>query len=225
MYGYDYISISHFLIFFELVVNLIDSMFVFFQMEKVRLEIEDRRKRHSRRLIAAVEESLVKRLKAKEEEIEKIGNMNWALEERLKSLCMENQIWRDLAQTNEANANALRNNLEQVLSQVKTEQRQNRISPCSDFVETAEWAAAAAESCCGSTTGGDRDNEEVEKQRREAEDSDRNTRCCRNCRKEEETVLLLPCRHLCLCTTCVSSLHTCPICKSNKNASVHVNFS
>ncbi|KAJ1406810.1 hypothetical protein SESBI_24785 [Sesbania bispinosa] len=41
------------------------------------------------------------RLKAKKE-IEKIGKLNWALEERVKSLCMENQIWRELAQTNEA---------------------------------------------------------------------------------------------------------------------------
>lgn len=65
-------------------------------MEKVRMEIEESRKRHSRRVIEAVEVGMIKRLKAKEEEIEKIGKLNWALEERVKSLYIENQIWRDL---------------------------------------------------------------------------------------------------------------------------------
>ncbi|PWA95461.1 zinc ion binding protein [Artemisia annua] len=82
--------------------------------EKVRLEIEERRKRNSRRIIAAVEEGISKRLRAKEEEIIKIAKLNWALEEKVKSLCVENQIWRELAQTNEATANTLRNNLKQL---------------------------------------------------------------------------------------------------------------
>ncbi|KAK2989194.1 hypothetical protein RJ640_007095 [Escallonia rubra] len=86
------------------------------QTDKVRLEIEKRRKRNSRRIIAAVEYRMMTRLRAKEEEIEKIGKLNWALEERVKSLCVENQICRDLAQTNEATANALRSNLEHVLA-------------------------------------------------------------------------------------------------------------
>ncbi|KAL6314988.1 hypothetical protein AAG906_029211 [Vitis piasezkii] len=197
--------------------------FISQHMERVRLEIEERRKRHSRRIIAAVEAALMKRLKAKEEEIENIGKLNWALEERVKSLCEENQIWRDLAQTNEANANALRNNLEQVLSQVKTEQRQSRISPCPEYIEM-EWAEEA-ESCCGSTSGGDGDCDRENEEKESREMDDRNMRWCRNCRKEEASVLLLPCRHLCLCTICGSTLHTCPICKSNKNASVHVNLS
>lgn len=191
-------------------------------MEKVRAEIEERRKRHWRRMIGAVEEPLMKRLKAKEEEVEKMGKLNWALEERVKSLCVENQIWRDLAQTNEANANALRSNLEQVLSQqVKTTEQQ---PPCSDYVEM-DWAEEA-ESCCGSTSGGgENNNKEVESGAVGVEEEMERRRRCRNCRMEEATVLLLPCRHLCVCTLCDSSLTTCPICNSKKTATVHVNLS
>lgn len=193
--------------------------------EKVRLEVEERRKQQSRRLIAAVEEGITKRLKAKEEEIEKIGKLNWALEERVKSLCIENQIWRDLAQTNEATANALRTNLEQVLSQVKDVHHSG-----AGLDDEAEAAAAAltddAQSCCGSSGGveerctlaGSRGEREWAKDKEIG-------RWCRNCGKEESCVLLLPCRHLCLCTVCGATLHTCPVCKSNKNASVHVNMS
>ncbi|KAK6154530.1 hypothetical protein DH2020_008778 [Rehmannia glutinosa] len=197
--------------------------------EKVRMEIEERRKRYSRRIAAAVEENVMKRLKAKEEEIEKIGKLNWALEERVKSLCVENQIWRDLAQTNEATANALRCNLEQVLAQVQDEQHQQR--------QRAEDADIMddAHSCCGSNL--------EETDRRTLADSastgahgrdftnisdgciaPRN-RMCRSCEREESCVLLLPCRHLCLCTVCGSTLHTCPVCNSTKTASVHVNLS
>ncbi|KAI3466335.1 hypothetical protein Pfo_022998 [Paulownia fortunei] len=204
--------------------------------EKVRMEIEERRKRYSRRIAAAVEESIMKKLKAKEEEIVKIGKLNWALEERVKSLCVENQIWRDLAQTNEATANALRCNLEQVLARVQDEQQQQRQQR-----QRAEEADLMddAHSCCGSnveeidrrtlaesasTEARDRDCTNISDGCIAPSNSIRN-RMCRSCEKEESCVLLLPCRHLCLCTICGSTLHTCPVCNSTKTASVHVNLS
>ncbi|EPS62926.1 zinc ion binding protein, partial [Genlisea aurea] len=166
--------------------------FVALHTERLRLEMESRRRRSSRRIAAAVVENVSRRLKAKEEEIEKIGKLNWVLEERVKSLSLENQIWKDLAQTNEATANALRCNLQQLLSQVH---------------ETSGAAAGDddAESCCGSTAG------------------DFN-RLCRNCCETESCVLLLPCRHLCLCDACASSTNACPVCQALKTGSIHVNL-
>lgn len=229
------------------------------QMEKVRLELEEKRKRQARRIIEAIEIGMMKRLKAKEAEIEKMGKLNWALEERVKSLCVENQIWRDLAQTNEATANALRTNLEQVLAQVKDDR--TRVADDDDN-EDATVARAGpalflddAQSCCGSTGGGDEEDDANNHHQNETrqgtmegcwrtvaagcavvKDKDEegtsgggggseSRRLCRNCGKEESCVLILPCRHLCLCTVCGSTLHTCPVCKSFKNASVHVNMS
>ncbi|KAL8461956.1 hypothetical protein ACS0TY_033154 [Phlomoides rotata] len=193
--------------------------------EKVRIEIEERRKRYSRRITAAVEENIMKKLKAKEAEIEKIGKLNWALEERVKSLCVENQIWRDVAQSNEATANALRCNLEQVLAQFQDEQDLHR----------ADNGPAAlmddAQSCCGSNF--DEIGPTVRSPTTDREHTSNvndlcigaRDRMCRSCGKEESRVLLLPCRHLCLCTFCGSSLHTCPVCNTPKTASVHVNLS
>jgi len=207
-------------------------------MEKVRIEIDHTRKRQAKRIIEAIEVGVMKKLKAKEEEIEKIGKLNWALEEKVKSLCMENQIWRDLAQTNEATANALRCNLEQVLAQ-------------RGMVDDGAAAAVAlmddAQSCCGSTDEeGEGEGEKVvgwqtiaagcawvKDKEEDKEDGgcgktmigESNGRLCRNCGMEESCVLILPCRHLCLCTVCGSTLHICPICKSFKTTSVHVNMS
>lgn len=184
--------------------------FVSLHMERVRFEIEERRKRQARTIVEAIEHGLAKRLRAKEEERERIGKMNHALEERVKSLSVENQIWRDLAQSNEATANNLRNNLEQVLAQVN------------DLTNGAGLLGNAAgdddddaQSCCGSSSGGE------EAVRRTVAPG----RMCRNCGEGESCVLVLPCRHLCLCGVCGSSVHTCPICRSPKNASVHVNMS
>lgn len=177
-------------------------------MERVKYEIEEKRKRQARTIMEAIEQGLVKRLRVKEEERNRIGKVNHALEERVKSLSVENQIWRDLAQTNEATANHLRTNLEQVLAQVKD----MRGAGLDNNVE-AENEEDDAQSCCGSSSGGG------------GEETVKTAKMCRNCGEEESCVLLLPCRHLCLCGVCGSSVHTCPICRSPKNASVHVNMS
>ncbi|KAI6690208.1 hypothetical protein NL676_027036 [Syzygium grande] len=139
-------------------------------MEKLRAEMDEQRKSQARRLAESIGQGLAKRLRAREEEIEKIGKLNYALEERIKSLCIENQIWRDLAQANEATANALRTNLEQVLAQVRTAAADDA-GETADLDDDAAPAAAAAshrrnggaddnalmedaQSCCGSSGGG-----------------------------------------------------------------------
>ncbi|KAJ1404667.1 Zinc finger, RING-type [Sesbania bispinosa] len=194
-------------------------------MEKVRVELEEKRKRQARRLMEEIEVGMMKRLKAKDEEIEKIGKLNFALEERVKTLCIENQIWRDLAQTNEATANALRTNLEHVLAQLRDDGEDATVVP-----PAAAPVEEDAESCCGSNDVGWRTvaSDAYDKSNREGTSriamNNETRRLCRNCGKEESCVLILPCRHLCLCTLCGSTLHTCPICKSYKNASVHVNM-
>ncbi|GMJ05389.1 BOI-related gene 3 [Hibiscus trionum] len=194
-------------------------------MEKMRVEMEEKRKRQARKIVEAIGGGVMKKLRAKEEEIEKIGKLNWALEERVKSLCMENQIWRDLAQTNEATANALRTNLEQVLAAAQLKDERTRGVEEAAAVQAAGDEVDDAQSCCGSSW-------EVEKLRTSATTAEEGGisgggagRLCRNCGKEESCVLLLPCRHLCLCTGCGSTVHICPVCKSTKNASVHVNMS
>lgn len=163
------------------------------------MELEEQRKRQSRMLVAAIQETVVKKLKEKEQEIQRIGKINWMLQEKVKSLCVENQIWREMAQTNEAAANSLRTNLEQVLAHVNDNHRHGGAAAADD-----------AESCCSSN---------------EVENDATVGKMCNECGVRESVVLLLPCRHLCLCTVCGSVLHNCPLCHSGINASVHVNFS
>ncbi|WOL15391.1 putative BOI-related E3 ubiquitin-protein ligase 3 isoform X1 [Canna indica] len=177
-------------------------------VEKVRLEMMERLKRFLRRILAAVEEGLSKRLKAKDEEIDRMSKLNWALEERIKSLCMENQMWRDLAQSNEAAAEVLRTNLEQALAAAQVKAEEEAAAIAIDDVESC---------CCGDNNGVD----EADKGR----ESNAIRRVCRCCRQREPTVLLLPCRHLCVCAACGPAIMACPICNCSKNGSVLVNMS
>ncbi|XVF40040.1 hypothetical protein PTKIN_Ptkin01aG0080400 [Pterospermum kingtungense] len=201
--------------------------------EKVRLELEERRKRQSRMFITTIQEGVMRKLKEKDEEIQRMGKLNWVLQERVKSLYVENQLWRDLAQTNEATANSLRTNLEQVLAHVSEERH---ASAAVGGGAAAAALADDAESSCGSSDEGWRKVVPPQPQGQQgvggsgAQDKAavvvNNNRKCRKCGEKESSVLLLPCRHLCLCTMCGSTLvGTCPVCDSLTNASVHVNMS
>ncbi|PWA74197.1 Zinc finger, RING-type [Artemisia annua] len=182
--------------------------------EKVRLAIQVTRQRNSMRLIAAAQEGIKNKLRSKDDEIVKMSKLNYALEEKVKSLNVENQIWQQMAQSNEATANVLRLNLQQLLTQIQQQQQQQQTA---NDVEDNE-------SCCGSNY-----EEEHHGNNNGTTTIDNNgdtlNRLCRNCGIVESCVLLLPCRHLCVCSTCESSINFCPICKSLKNATLHVNMS
>lgn len=183
---------------------------LFEQAEKVRMELKEQKMRHSRMLLGAIQEAMAKKLREKDEEIQRIGKLNMVLQERVKSLCVENQIWRELAHTNETTANYLRSNLEQVMAHVGEERH----------VAAAAAVADDAQSSCGSNGAVDAGEDTAATA---AAVGGRNM--CKNCGVRESIVLLLPCRHLCLCTICGSTIHNCPVCDSGMDASVHVNLS
>ncbi|CAN1810209.1 BOI-related E3 ubiquitin-protein ligase 1 [Linum perenne] len=175
--------------------------FVAEHTQRVRIEMEERRRRQSRMLVAAIQDGITKKMKEKDDEILRIGKLNWLLQEKVQTLCVENQLWRELAQTNEATANSLRSNLEQVLAHDR---------------DCAAVAADDAASSCGEAARDDNNDEEGECNRKGM---------CKKCGERESGVLLLPCRHLCLCTVCGSTLvGDCPVCNSAMNGSVHVNM-
>lgn len=185
--------------------------------KKMRMELEERQKQQTRTLVSAIGQGVMKKLQEKDDHIQKMLRMNLALQDRVKNLFVENQLWKDLAQTNEATVMSLRCNLEQVLTQVS----EDRHFPVAGNVDLAEEAES-----CGSSGHG----EEVFARRRVGgnapADGGVGNRMCRKCGERESCVLLLPCRHLCLCTVCgTTSQSTCPVCNASMNATVHVNVS
>ncbi|XP_058730633.1 E3 ubiquitin-protein ligase BOI-like [Vicia villosa] len=169
--------------------------------ENLRTEIHKLTMKQARMLQCVIHDSMVKKLKQKDEAIEDLANVQLMLQERVKTLISENQIWREMAMTNETTVNSLRIELEKVMQDSESHQQRNG---CDDAEE--------AESSC-------RSNCHVEVEKKVA-----GKWMCKQCGVNRSELLLLPCRHLCLCTVCGSGILNCPLCASAVNASVQVNF-
>ncbi|XP_050233106.1 BOI-related E3 ubiquitin-protein ligase 1-like [Mercurialis annua] len=178
--------------------------------QKVKLELDERKRKQSRMLISSIQQRISKKLNEKDEQMQRMAKLNWVLQERVKNIYVENQIWRDLAQSNEATANSLRTNLEQILAHVSEERHVSG--------HVGATVEDDVESCCGSGDDGRR----TLASREEVKDK----KMCRKCGEREASVVLVPCRHLCLCTYCGSTLvGSCPVCDSAMTGTVHLNLS
>lgn len=126
-----------------------------------------------------VGERVMKKMNEKDEQIQRTGKINLVLQERVKRLYVEKQLWRDLAQTNEATANSLRSNLEQGLAHV------------SDEPISAGPVKEDVESYCRE----EKEEEEVRTLARDVQDKvDGKNKCnrmCRRCGERESSVLVL----------------------------------
>ena len=159
--------------------------------------------------MSAVERGAARRLRAAEADLARALARNVELGERVREMGAEGQAWQGIASGHEAAAAGLRATLEQLLLQ----------TPCAGAAdEEGQGEVEDARSCCF----------EPERQRQEGADDDdmargsSSTRACRACGAAEACVLLLPCRHLCLCGGCEAVVEACPVCAATKNASLHV---
>lgn len=171
------------------------------QEEQLRRTLAEKRHRHYRALLDAVEESVARRLREREAEVEKATRRNAELEARAAQLSVEAQVWQAKARAQEATAVSLQAQLQQAMSG-------------------------------GGCDGGDGGTAGVEGQADDAEsahiDPERVASLgpsCKACRKRLASMLLLPCRHLCLCTDCDQVAQTCPLCLSKRSSSVEVYLS
>lgn len=172
--------------------------------------LAEQRHKLMRTVAESVEAKAARELKAKEEEIERARKINWMLDEQLRNVSLESQMWRDLALSNEASTNVLRGELQQMLDAQASRGSVRRND------------VADAGSCCygDNDVRGDQDQEVT------APVAAAGFGMCKGCGAEgAAAVLLLPCRHLCLCASCAAAATACPACGCAKNGSVCVNLS
>lgn len=193
-------------------VKFADEEFRNFQGEQVRQQLEEKRQRHSLALLGAIEEGLSRQLREKDVEIEKMRLRNQELAKHAEQLAVEAHHWQAKVKSSQALVSALRANLQQAQAAQAASREQSR-EGCGD--SEADDAA--------SSHRGDVDDIHARtfKENREL----REQRTCRSCRTNDVSVLLLPCRHLCLCKDCEARLDACPLCHCLKNASVQVYMS
>ncbi|WVZ51363.1 hypothetical protein U9M48_002515 [Paspalum notatum var. saurae] len=151
-------------------------------------------------------------LREKEAALEAARRRAVGLEETLRRAAAERQAWRGLARGNEAAASGLRATLDALLL------RGADAAPAEEVEEgfgDSGHAADDAASCCFV------DREEDARGASAPAPAARRW-ACRACGAGEATVLVLPCRHLCLCKVCEPRVDACPVCLAAKNASIHV---
>lgn len=155
--------------------------------------------------LSAIEKGISRKLYEKELEIENINHKNKELLARIKQVSMEVRSWHYRAKYNESVINVLKNNLQQVMAQGVMHGKE----ACGES-EIEDVTSRTNVNYLGATrhTG---DLNPLKKKMN-----------CRACKGKEISVLMLPCRHLCLCKDCEVFIDACPICGIMKTASVEV---
>jgi E3 ubiquitin-protein ligase BOI-like protein len=197
------------------------------QAERIKEALEEATLVRTRSLALTIEESVSKRLKAKDGELELASLKSAQLEGRLKQLTLEVQLWRNVAKNNELMAMNLRQSLEQVMVQARNQQQKNHHHQQyhQHHQHHHQWNAATREEGCGESS--EVDDAECFRivGNLHADELQMTTRKCKVCKGNEVCMLLLPCRHLCLCRDCEREMDACPSCGTTKNASVQVYMS
>ncbi|RRT45910.1 hypothetical protein B296_00028900 [Ensete ventricosum] len=153
-------------------------------------------KRHYRALLSAAEKSAAWRLREKEVEVEREARRRAELEDRVGRLRTESMAWQAKAMADQATAAALHAQLQQAVA--------------------ARPPPAAGGECGDPPTAEDAESAYVDPNRVEQEVA------CRTCRWRRASMVLLPCRHLCLCDACDAAAELCPVCACARAGSVGV---
>ncbi|XP_022982266.1 probable BOI-related E3 ubiquitin-protein ligase 2 [Cucurbita maxima] len=172
--------------------------FLKIQGDRLRHTILEKIQANQLQTLSIVEEKIIQKLQEKEAEMECINKKNMELEHRMEQLSVEAGALQQRARYNENMISALKLNLQQVYAQSRDSKE-----GCGDS-EVEDTA-----SCCN--------GQSLDFQLLRSNSNDmKELMICKGCRVNEVCMLLLPCKHLCLCKECESKLTICPLCRSSK---------
>ncbi|XP_047309314.1 BOI-related E3 ubiquitin-protein ligase 1-like [Impatiens glandulifera] len=183
-------------------------------VKKLKMDLLGRHAQQTKQLLASLSEGYLGKMKEQSDEIWRKGRDIWFLEQKIQKLTEDNKSLMNSAMTSEANANSIQGKLDQLLDYYNSNERMLAVvnaeeveSQCDSNYHIVELA--------GETEGGNgcgHDGFVPEKYK------------CKACGEMEASVLLLPCKHLCLCSSCGNNMRrTCPACETNIDATIRVN--
>ncbi|KZV54572.1 CONSTANS interacting protein 4 [Dorcoceras hygrometricum] len=174
------------------------------QGDRLRQEILQKFQANQLQTITYVEQKVLQKLREKEAEVEDINKKNMELELRMEQLALEVSTWQQRAKYNENMINTLKFNLQHVYEQSRDSKEGCGESEVDDTASCCN--GRPVDLCCFV-----KDSNEMKE-----------LMMCKVCRVKEVRMLLLPCKHLCLCKDCESKLSVCPLCQSSKYIGMEV---
>lgn len=177
------------------------------QEENIMKGVREMKQRHTVTFLNAVEKGVDRKLREKELEIDNMNRKNKELVERIKQITLDAQSWHHKAKYNESLVNVLKTNIKQVIAQGPMQGKEG----CGDSSEVDDATSYTNQNHLGIIGTSSNPTGSMEKKM-----------SCRACNVKEVDVLLLPCRHLCLCMDCEGFIDVCPVCRVMKTASVQV---
>ncbi|GAA0184832.1 hypothetical protein LIER_32120 [Lithospermum erythrorhizon] len=179
---------------------------IILQNERLKWALQEQRKQQLSLILKKYEAKMAVLLGQKDEEIAKAVNKTNELQDFLKRVENENQTWQKIAKENEEMVFSLNNTIEHL-----------RESAClsANVVEDTE-------SCCDDVfkNRGIRAIESMQCTKVEALEQISKKVICKGCNIRSSCIIILPCSHLCLCESCEAFLHSCPLCGTQKKATI-----
>lgn len=148
---------------------------------------------------------MARRMREKEAEVEKAARRNAELEARAAQLSAEAQAWQAKARAQEVQAASLQAQLQQAM-----------VGPANGSGALQGDREGSGLGCAGDAEDAESAYVDPVSERRVASPG------CKICRTRVATVVLLPCRHLCVCRECDDVVQACPLCLSLRSDSVEV---
>ncbi|KAL8256297.1 hypothetical protein R6Q59_031364 [Mikania micrantha] len=178
--------------------------FMKIQADRLRQAVLEKVQTNHLQITSHIEDKFIQKLREKEAEVENINKKNIELELQVEQLAMEAGVWQQRAKYNENMVNTLKFNLEQAYTHGKDSKEGCGDSEVDDTASCCNGRAIDFHLLCKSNIG------------------TREMMVCKVCRVNQVCMVLLPCKHLCLCKECESKLSTCPLCQCSKYIGMEV---
>jgi len=191
------------------------SYYLRLQAEQIGRQMKEVNQRRMISFLANLERAVGKKLREKELEAEAMNRKSKELNEQIRQVALEVQSWQSAALYNQSVANSLKSRLMEVVAQNTNLTREGSGDSEEDNAASSQNPNAGAPRGFfqSSLLGGRSTTATV------------GLGACRWCGGKEASVLVMPCRHLCLCGDCERVSDVCPVCRFPKSGSVEINMS
>lgn len=187
------------------------DQYIKFQEAQLAKGVRDMKQRHVASLLTSLEKGVTKKLREKDLEIENMNTKNRELAERIKQASLEAQNWHIRAKYNESVVNVLKNKLHHAISKGVDQGKEgfgdSELDDTASYIDPINYLNVPGKS----TTA--------------INNESKNHMLCKGCKAKEVCILVMPCRHLCLCKECEEFVGVCPVCLSIKTGYVQVYLS